>query len=140
MIYKQFKRNTALGLIPPVKVEYDKAQGFVVEALEDIKDKTLLVEYAGAVTRIVDSGQTDSDSLMVLLETSSPKTSLIIDPSKSGNMARFLSGVNNSDHESKKNADNDQHPREGVPHGPAAHLQDHEGRAQVRGALLAARD
>ncbi|GMH62876.1 hypothetical protein TrST_g12893 [Triparma strigata] len=102
LIYKQFKRNTALGLIPPVKVEYDKAQGFVVEALEDIKDKTLLVEYAGAVTRIVDSGQTDSDSLMVLLETNSPKTSLIIDPSKSGNMARFLSGVNNSDHESKK--------------------------------------
>ncbi|GMH75309.1 hypothetical protein TrLO_g9473 [Triparma laevis f. longispina] len=101
-IYKQFKRNTALGLIPPVNVEYDKSQGFVVEALEDIKDKTLLVEYAGAVTRIVDSGQTDSDSLMVLLETNSPKTSLIIDPSTSGNMARFFSGVNNSNHESKK--------------------------------------
>jgi hypothetical protein len=38
----------------------------------------------------------------MLLETGNPKTSLIIDPSNSGNLARFLSGVNNSSHESRR--------------------------------------
>jgi len=33
---------------------------------------------------------------MVLLNTDDPKTSLVIDPSKAGNIARFLNGVNNA--------------------------------------------
>ena len=40
---------------------------------------------------------------MVLLSTGFVKTSLIIDPSKAGNYARFISGVNNNSPESKKN-------------------------------------
>ena len=71
-------------------------------ATEDIKDKTLICEYTGTVTRVSDSGATDSDSLMTLLETSSHKTSLLIDPTSSGNWARLLSGVNNSDIDAKK--------------------------------------
>merc|ERR1712174_107145 len=41
---------------------------------------------------------------MMLLDTGDPKTSLIIDPSRTGNIARFLSGVNNSSHASKRKA------------------------------------
>jgi hypothetical protein len=101
-IFREFKRNVDNGLIPPLRAEYDEDCGFVVVAQEDIKDKTLLVEYTGTVTRVSDSGATDSDSLMTLLETSSNKTSLLIDPTSSGNWARLLSGVNNSDLDAKR--------------------------------------
>jgi len=100
--YKMFKENMEKGMLPPLSVDYDPDQGFVVKATQDISDKTLLLEYTGAVTRIKDSGKSNSDSLMILLQTDSPKTSLIIDPSAIGNMARFLSGVNNNSVESRK--------------------------------------
>jgi hypothetical protein len=101
-IFKLFKENTRNGMLPCLIPKYDPIQGFIVEALCDIPPRTLLVEYTGVVTRVSDSGLSDSDSLMMLLETGNPKTSLIIDPSKKGNLARFLSGVNNSSHESRK--------------------------------------
>ena len=103
-VYKLFKSNLEKGFLPPLMVEYDPDQGFVVKATQDIREKTLLIEYAGAVTRIKDSGKSDSDSLMILLQTDSPRTSLIIDPSETGNMARFLSGVNNNNYTSRKRA------------------------------------
>lgn len=103
-IYKMFKSNLEKGFLPPLMVEYDPDQGFVVKATQDIQERTLLIEYAGVVTRIKDSGKSDSDSLMILLQTDNPKTSLIIDPSDTGNMARFLSGVNNNNYTSRKRA------------------------------------
>ena len=56
---------------------------------------TLIAEYVGEVVIVEESSNTCSDSLMVLLETGDPSTSLIIDPTKNGNYARFLSGIHN---------------------------------------------
>ena len=41
---------------------------------------------------------------MIILDTGEPKTSLIIDPTNAGNIARFLSGVNNMSLVSKRKA------------------------------------
>merc|ERR1712062_952037 len=65
---------------------------------------TLIAEYVGEVTTLERSGETDSDSLMMLLDTGNPKTSLIIDPTRVGNVARFLSGINNLSNKSKRKA------------------------------------
>ena len=101
-IYREYKSNVANGVFPPLRVKNDDNVGFVVEACENIPPKTLLIEYAGVVKRISESGDTDSDSLMILLQTDDPETSLIIDPTKAGNIARFISGINNLSYESKK--------------------------------------
>lgn len=94
-IFKEFKHNLKKGILPPVKVVHDKNVGFTVEACINIPRHTLIIEYVGEVTTVERSGETSSDSLMVLLDTGNDKTSLIIDPTKQGNIARFLSGINN---------------------------------------------
>jgi len=95
-IFKAFKHNIKAGLFPPIRMIYDKKLGFSVEAVTSIQKHTLIAEYIGEVTTVERSGETSSDSLMVLLNTDDPKTSLVIDPSKAGNIARFLNGVNNA--------------------------------------------
>jgi hypothetical protein len=95
-IFKEFKHNLRAGLYPPIKLVYEQNDGLSVEAMVDIPKHTLISEYVGSVTTIDKSGETSSDCLMVLLDTGNIKTSLVIDPSHSGNIARFLNGVNNS--------------------------------------------
>jgi hypothetical protein len=95
-IFKEFKHNLKVGLHPPIKLVYEQNDGLSVEAMVDIPKHTLISEYVGSVTTIDKSGETSSDCLMVLLDTGNIKTSLVIDPSRSGNIARFLNGVNNS--------------------------------------------
>lgn len=60
-----------------------------------IQRHTLIGEYVGEVVTLEQSDEIRSDSLMVLLQTGDKKTSLIIDPTRAGNIARFLSGINN---------------------------------------------
>jgi len=104
-IFREFKYNLSRGAFPPIKIVYDEKVGFTVEALAKMPRHTLVAEYIGEVTTVerseIDSG---SDSLMMLLDTGNPKTSLIIDPSNIGNIARFLSGVNNRCFSSKRKA------------------------------------
>eukprot|EP01082_Thalassiosira_pseudonana_P012638 g11254.t1 g11254 contig5:469516-469932(+) len=73
-----------------------------VEALKEMPPYTLIAEYCGEVVTMEQSSS--SDSLMILLHTGEPSTSLIIDPTKAGNIARFLSGVNNRSLASKRKA------------------------------------
>lgn len=80
----------------PVRVEEDKTQGFIVRAMEDIKARTLISEYVGEVDFARNHIFNKNDSIMDLLRTSRSKTSLVIIPDKQGNLARFLSGVNNT--------------------------------------------
>ena len=102
--FKEFKENLKQGAFPPVQIVYDGRLGFSVEALAVIPKHTLIAEYIGEITTVERSGETSSDSLMVLLNTSSPKTSLLIDPTRTGNIARFLSGINNGNQSSRRKA------------------------------------
>ena len=63
---------------------------------------TVLLWKIGEVITLDQSSE--SDSLMILLHTGDPKTSLIIDPTNAGNIARFFSGVNNMSLVSKRKA------------------------------------
>jgi len=67
-----------------------------VRAAADIPELTLICEYVGEVdfarNHIFDK---KNDSIMELLRTSRSATSLVICPNHYGNIARFLSGINN---------------------------------------------
>lgn len=103
-IFKEFKHNLSRGAYPPIRIVHDENVGFSVEALVAMPRHTLISEYVGEVTTVERSGETSSDSLMILLETDDPKTSLIIDPTRTGNVSRFLSGINNRSYFSRRKA------------------------------------
>ncbi|KAK8796499.1 hypothetical protein WA538_005706 [Blastocystis sp. DL] len=90
------------GFMAPVMVQEDDIQGFIVVADEVIKEDTLITEYIGEVDILSKNEQNSNDSIMDLLDSGDPKTSLVIIPEKVGNLARYLSGINNSSEESKK--------------------------------------
>eukprot|EP00549_Striatella_unipunctata_P025665 CAMPEP_0118690860 /NCGR_PEP_ID=MMETSP0800-20121206/10352_1 /TAXON_ID=210618 ORGANISM="Striatella unipunctata, Strain CCMP2910" /NCGR_SAMPLE_ID=MMETSP0800 /ASSEMBLY_ACC=CAM_ASM_000638 /LENGTH=227 /DNA_ID=CAMNT_0006588561 /DNA_START=321 /DNA_END=1004 /DNA_ORIENTATION=+ len=93
-IFLQFKENLKQGAFPPIQIVHDNEMGFAVEALCAMSRHTLICEYVGEVITEEES-VSGSDSLMWLLSTGDPNTSLIIDPTRYGNIARFLSGINN---------------------------------------------
>ena len=127
-IFRAFKENIKRGVFPPIKVMHDERYGFYVEALKVIPKHTLIAEYVsnpcdfsvqsygfvisfltlfhqiGEVITLDLAEESESDSLMILLDSGDPKTSLIIDPTNAGNIARFLSGVNNKSLVSKRKA------------------------------------
>lgn len=103
-VFRAFKANTREGIFPPIQIFHDKDFGFSVKALASMHRHTLIGEYLGEVVTMEQSGQSNSDSLMVLLDTGDPQTSLIIDPTRAGNIARFLSGINNRSLLSKRKA------------------------------------
>ena len=103
-IFRAFKHNLKEGAFPPVRVVHDEKLGFSVESLAVIPSYTLIGEYVGEVVTMEHSKDTGSDSLMVLLDTGDAKTSLIIDPARAGNIARFLCGINNRCLASKRKA------------------------------------
>ncbi|EGR29796.1 SET domain protein [Ichthyophthirius multifiliis] len=86
---------TRQGKYGPLLVEENKLQGFVVRACENIKARTLLCEYVGQVDFARNHIFDNNDSIMDLLRTSRSKTSLVIIPEQKGNIARFISGINN---------------------------------------------
>ena len=85
---------------------------FIVVADEVIKKNTLITEYIGEVDILARNEQNSNDSIMDLLHNeylnlnlvrcSDPQTSLVIIPEKYGNIAHYLSGINNTKKESKK--------------------------------------
>ena len=89
------------GYCVPVMIEYDSNQGFVAIADAKILDRTLICEYVGEVGLLKNFLHDDCDSIMDLIRTGSPQTSLIITPKRKSNMARFLSGINNTSETSK---------------------------------------
>jgi len=103
-IFRAFKHNMRQGVFPPVQIIHDEDFGFSVKALSCMPRHTIIEEYLGEIVTMEQSSQSSSDSLMVLLDTRDPETSLIIDPTLVGNIARFLSGVNNRSLMSKRKA------------------------------------
>ncbi|KAJ0976609.1 hypothetical protein J5N97_012083 [Dioscorea zingiberensis] len=83
------------GECPPLKVVFDKLEGFTVEADGGIKDMTFITEYTGDVDFLKNREHDDGDSMMTLLLTTNLADSLVICPDKRGNIARFINGINN---------------------------------------------
>lgn len=94
---------TRRGDYPPLELLEDKIQGFIVRAVEDIPNMTLISEYVGEVdftrNHLFDE---DNDSIMDLLRTPHSNTSLVILPHRRGNIARFFSGINNFDRNARE--------------------------------------
>ena len=88
------------GIYAPMMILEHKIQGFIVKAAADIPKFTLLCEYVGEVDFTSNRLFDKNDSIMDLLRTPHSSTSLVICPEKNGNMARFLSGINNFDDKS----------------------------------------
>ncbi|XP_021728093.1 probable Histone-lysine N-methyltransferase ATXR5 [Chenopodium quinoa] len=99
---KQCRAMLRRGECPPLLVVYDSCEGYTVQADAPIKDMTVLAEYAGDVDFIKNRERDDCDSLMTLLLATDPSKSLVICPDQRGNIARFISGINNHTPESKK--------------------------------------
>jgi hypothetical protein len=93
-VYYEFKKQTRLGFYAPLKLVQDPVQGWIVKATGFIKRFTLLCEYSGEVVdHEKDEQVIQSDALMEYL--SSDGSNFVIFPDKFGNLARFISGVNN---------------------------------------------
>ncbi|KAI3462355.1 hypothetical protein Pfo_019018 [Paulownia fortunei] len=90
------------GEFPPLIITFDLFEGYAVEADGHIKDMTLIAEYAGHVNYIKNREQDDCDSMMTLLLATDPSKSLVVCADKLGNIARFISGINNHTLEGRK--------------------------------------
>ncbi|KAG0485230.1 hypothetical protein HPP92_009028 [Vanilla planifolia] len=90
------------GECPPLVVVLDSREGFTVHADEDIKDMTFITEYTGDVDYLNKREHDECDSVMTLLLATNPSNSLVICPDKRGNIARFISGINNHTQEGRK--------------------------------------
>lgn len=90
------------GQWPPLMVVFDPQEGFTVEADRFIRDLTIITEYVGDVDYLKNRENDDGDSMMTLLSATSPSKSLVICPDKRGNIARFVSGINNHTPDGKK--------------------------------------
>ena len=93
--YYKFKEKSRKGIYAPVEVVDDPEQRFVVRALDEMITNTLICEYTGEVSLARNRLFDDNDSIMDLIHTPTSDTSLVICPEKYGNLARFLSGINN---------------------------------------------
>ncbi|KAH7284142.1 hypothetical protein KP509_34G040900 [Ceratopteris richardii] len=100
--YQKCKEMCKRGDCPPLLVKFDSHEGFVVEADGFIKDLTIVAEYTGDVDYMSKRENDDGDSIMGLLFTDSESKDLVICPDKRGNIARFVSGINNHTREGKK--------------------------------------
>ncbi|XP_020203608.1 probable Histone-lysine N-methyltransferase ATXR5 [Cajanus cajan] len=90
------------GEFPPFMVVYDSHEGYTVEADDTIKDMTLIAEYTGDVDYLRKRERDDCDSMMTLLIAAESCDSLVICADKRGNIARFISGINNHTQEGRK--------------------------------------
>ncbi|CAK9143978.1 unnamed protein product [Ilex paraguariensis] len=90
------------GECPPLVVVFDSCEGYTVEADGSIKDMTFVTEYTGDVDYIKNREHDDCDSMMTLLLAADPSNNLVICPDKRGNIARFISGINNHTSEGRK--------------------------------------
>ncbi len=93
--YYKFKEQSRKGIYAPVEVVDDPEQRFIVRALDEMVTNTLICEYTGEVCLARNRLFDDNDSIMDLIHSPTSDTSLVICPEKFGNLARFLSGINN---------------------------------------------
>ncbi|XP_010252791.1 PREDICTED: histone-lysine N-methyltransferase ATXR6 [Nelumbo nucifera] len=96
------KKMMETGEWPPLLVVFDPQEGFTVEADKFIKDLTIIAEYTGDVDYLKNREHDDGDSMMTLVSAANPSQSLVICPDKRGNIARFISGINNYTPDGKK--------------------------------------
>lgn len=101
-IYESFKERSRKGIYAPIEVVDDEVQRFIVRAIDDIAMNTIICEYVGEVTLLRKKIFDNNDSIMELIRAPSSDSSLVICPEKYGNLARFLSGVNNFNAKLKK--------------------------------------
>lgn len=101
-IYKKFKQKTREADYPSLQITEDPDQGFIVKATDDISPLTLICEYTGEVHFARKKLFDKNDSIMDLLRTPNSSTSLVIAPEQRGNLARFISGINNNSSGRKK--------------------------------------
>lgn len=97
----QCKAMCKRGEWQPLMVAYDLRQGFVVEADEDIPNMTFIAEYTGEVDYMCCRHYDSGNSIMGLLFSDDPVKELVICPDSRGNIARFLSGINNHTEEGR---------------------------------------
>lgn len=90
-LFKHFRKYARLGIYPPIKVDWDKEQQFVVKATRNIPKNSIICEYTGIIygEKVFESLHIDDDSTMYLDEEH------IISPFSLGNIAKFISGINN---------------------------------------------
>ena len=100
--YYKFKEQSRRGVYAPVEVVDDPEQRFIVRALDEMVTNTLICEYTGEVCLARNRLFDDNDSIMDLIHTPTSDTCLVICPEKYGNLARFISGINNHYKEMKK--------------------------------------
>lgn len=101
-IYYLFKEKSRIGEYAPVEVIDDPIQRFIVKAFDDIPMNTIISEYTGEVTLLRKKIFDNNDSIMELIKTPSSNLSIVICPEQYGNLARFISGINNHDKKLKK--------------------------------------
>ena len=97
----QLRERESKLQLPPVTLDYDPQAGFYVRAATDLPELTLLAEYLGQVRTEDESICVENDSIMELVCTESPLTSLVVIPFEHANVARFFNGINNSVREAK---------------------------------------
>lgn len=102
-VYYEFKKQSRQGIYAPVEVVDDSVQRFVVKALTNMTTNTIICEYSGEVRLMRDCLFDDNDSIMDLIHSQISDVSLVIYPQKFGNLARFLSGINNEKKTNKQN-------------------------------------
>jgi integrase len=91
-IFRRFKERSRGMMYAPLVLEQDATQGWIVRATRRIEARTLLCEYSGQVMKY--SKAPKSDSVMEYVDYLG--CSYVIVPDSVGNIARFISGVNNS--------------------------------------------
>jgi hypothetical protein len=102
-VFRKFKEQSRNGFYAPVEVVFDPEQGYVVKAKELFIDRfTIICEYAGEVVDMNQSEEVmNSDALFEFHTTTN--SNLVIYPDKKGNLARFISGINNKKGKKDKN-------------------------------------
>jgi integrase len=101
--FKKFKEYSQFCYYPPVEILWDKRQGFYVQATGIIPEHTIVAEYIGNVyTDAKYLNSSTDDSLMEYTIGREHIYNTVISPEKVGNIARYISGINNT----KKNSGN----------------------------------
>ena len=74
----------------------DPICGFYVEAASDLPELTLLAEYLGQIRTDKQTMGDTNDSIMELICSGDPNSSLVVIPYVFANVARFFNGINNN--------------------------------------------
>ena len=93
-VFYTCKQKMAKGIYPPIII-IDSKDGFAIKAIDSIEKYTFLCEYSGKV-EIYEMHENEGDSIMILQNEDSNTMGLDIVPNKITNIARFISGINNT--------------------------------------------